>query len=405
MKMHLFNTQIINRLFPFHLLINRNLVIQSCGKSMKKLHGNCIGRSFIDCFQLMRPVETVIDFNKLFKLTDTLVIIKTRDGRETTTLIKGQFEYLEGDDQLLFIGTPWFNSLEQLRMTNLMLNDFAHHCPTIDLLHQIKTQDIVNDDLKRLVETINEQKNKLKKGEKNILSSLEKERELNQLKSSFVSLASHEFRTPLSCIRSSIELMQINAERPGVPLSDIKRHQNNILLEVDHLSRLIDEVLTVGKIESNSFRCKKQRIDIEIFLQEIIKKIIPIQEDGRSVSVFIYGTAQPVMADHLMLTHIITNLLSNAFKYSKGKSQPIVTLFYEAEGLKMKIKDYGIGIPFGDQSKIFQAFFRAENVNNISGTGLGMFITKSFIELHDGQITFKSIPEKGSEFTIWLPLN
>jgi signal transduction histidine kinase len=253
------------------------------------------------------------------------------------------------------------------------------------------------------VEKINEQKNKLKKGEDLILNSLQKERELNQLKSNFVSIASHEFRTPLAVIRSSIELMQINIMRPGVPLNNIEKHVNNVLSEVDHLSELIDEVLTVGKIESNSLTCKKEAIDLHSFLLKIINSVHSIQNDGRSVTVNSLGIAQPLMADTLLLSHILNNLLSNAFKYSKGKNQPIVTILYEKDDLQIRVKDFGVGIPFDEQGKIFQAFFRAENVHQLPGTGLGMFITKSFIDLHGGQISFKSIPEKGTEFTIWIP--
>ena len=392
-------------LFPFHLLINSQLIIESCGSSLQKLHGNCISNLFTETFQLIRPVEVNITFKVLCGLVNKLVLLKTSNCCDNTTLIKGQFTYIEKDDRLFFTGTPWFNSIEELRKTGLMVNDFPHNNPTIDLLYLLKTEEIINQDLNLLVSTINEQKNKLKKGEEQILISLHKEKELNQLKSNFVSLASHEFRTPLACIRSSIELMQINLSRPSTQLKDTLRHHNNIVSEIDNLSKLIDEVLTVGKIESDTFSCKKESVNFTLTLLKIIENLNSIQDDERVITFIEDANCLPVMADPLLLKHILNNLISNAFKYSKGKKQPIVKITFEKENVLVQIVDFGIGIPFHQQGKIFQAFFRAENVDQIKGTGLGMFITKNFIELHDGQITFKSIPEKGTEFLMCLPIN
>lgn len=395
----------INFLCPFHLFIDSQLIIETCGRSLLKLHDSCINSLFTDSFLLIRPVEVNITFDVLCGLVNKLVLIKTKNGSGTATLIKGQFTLFEEDKKLFFTGTPWFNTIEELSKSGLMANDFPHNNPTIDLLYLLKTEEIINQDLNQLVSTINEQKNKLKKGEEQILISLHKERELNQIKSNFVSLASHEFRTPLACMRSSIELMQINLSRPGTPLKDTVRHHNNILSEIDTLSKLIDEVLTVGKIESNTFSCKKEPVNLTQTLLNIIDNLNSIQDDDRVITFIQNDNYLPVMADPLLLKHILNNLISNSFKYSKGKSQPIVTIIYEKEKVFVQIEDFGIGIPYHQQDKIFQAFFRAENVDQIKGTGLGMFITKNFIELHGGQISFKSIPEKGTGFLMSLPLN
>ena len=395
----------INFLCPFHLFINNQLIIETCGISLQKLNGNCTNNLFTESFLLVRPVEDEITFNVLCSLVNKLVLLKTNNGNGNTTIIKGQFTYFEEEQELFFAGTPWFNSIEELRKTGLTVNDFPHNNPTIDLLYLLKTEEIINQDLNQLVTTISEQKNKLKKGEEQILISLHKEKELNQLKSNFVSLASHEFRTPLACIRSSIELMQINLSRPNTQLKDTLRHHNNIISEIDNLSKLIDEVLTVGKIESNSFSCKKETVNLTLTLLNIIDNLNNIQDDERVITFIQDDNCSPVMADPLLLKHILNNLISNSFKYSKGKKQPIVTIIYEKEKVFVQIVDFGIGIPYHQQDKIFQAFFRAENVDQIKGTGLGMFITKNFIELHGGQISFKSIPDEGTGFLMSLPLN
>lgn len=239
-----------------------------------------------------------------------------------------------------------------------------------------------------------------KKTEELILKSLQKERELNQLKSNFVSLTSHEFRTPLACIRSSVELTEIYASKSGNVLPYVLKHTQNILSEIDRLSSLIDKVLTVSKIESQGLTCRKEPIDLVALLDENVNNIEKIQKDKRAVTIEIEGTPRLVMADPLLLSHAVTNLISNAFKYSIGRHQPIIYLTFNKSSFTIMVKDFGIGVPGKDQKKIFTAFHRAENTHNIEGTGLGLFITKKFIELHKGTITFNSVEQKGSEFTI-----
>lgn len=390
-------------LFPFYLLVNSSLIVDSCGRSMEKLHSTCVGEPFTSGFELVRPMEPKLDFTVFSELVSRLIIFKTINGSQPGTIFKGQVEYLQDSRQFLFTGTPWFNSIQELRLSRLNINDFPHNNPTVELLYQLKTQEVINQDLNQLVSTISEQKDTLKKGEEQILNSLQKERELSQIKSNFVSLASHEFRTPLACIRSSIELMQLNLSRPGMSLNNIVRHQNNILSEVDHLSALIDEVLTVGKIESNTFTCKKELLELDVVLSRVISNTSRIQDDGRSVTVLVEGNSNLIQADPLLLNHILTNLISNSLKYSKGCLQPVITIIYRKEDLQIKIKDFGIGIPQAQQGKIFQAFFRAENVYQVPGTGLGMFITKSFVGLHGGEISFTSDAKNGTEFSIILP--
>ena len=400
----LFSTENLNCLFPFHILINSDLIIESTGNSMIKLCGNYISKPFTDCFQLIRPVEVHVNFAILGRLVNKLLLFKVTSLQNSITIVKGQFTYFDDKQRLLFTGTPWFNSIEELRSTDLMISDFPHHNPTVDLLHMLKTQEIINQDLEQLIITINEQKNKLKIGEEQILNSLQKERELSELKSNFVSFASHEFRTPLACIRSSVELTQLTLAKATPQLSNISKHQNNIISEVDQLCELIDEVLIVGKIESNNFLCKKEATDLHFVLRKIIKNIDLIQDDKRSVTLIASKTNKIIMADPLLLNHIFNNLISNSLKYSKGEKQPEVTIKYNNNEVQLKIKDFGIGIPLQQQAKIFQAFFRADNVNQIAGTGLGLFITKNCIALHGGHISFKSIPKKGTEFLMTLPL-
>ncbi len=368
----------------------------------EKMHANCIETLFTDSFKLIRPVESQVKFDTLVKLADSLVIIKGTSGA-ITNLIKGQFESYGPEKKLLFIGSPWFNSIEELIKSGLSINDFAYADPTTDLLHKLKSQEIINDDLLRLVTTINEQKRKIKKSEKLILNTLEQERELNKLRSDFVSMTSHEFRTPLSCISTSVELIQLK-NRHAINADNPQRHLTNILSEVDHLSKLIDEILTMSQIESNGLVCKKVPVNIDEIINTIMDNISASQTDGRSVTVIRNGIPNVLLADPILLVRCLNNLIANALNYSESQKQPILTLNYKTTHLEIRVKDFGVGIPYNEQDKVFQAFFRAGNAHHIKGNGLGLFISKNIVELHGGQITLKSTPGVSTEFSILLPL-
>jgi PAS domain S-box-containing protein len=239
--------------------------------------------------------------------------------------------------------------------------------------------------------------------EQQLLLTLEKERELNKLKSNFISFASHQFRTPLACIRTSVELIEMAFSKSGDDLVKLKRHAENVFLEVDKLSSLMDEVLTVGKLESRSLICKKEPLLISDILKQKIISIEKTQDDLRKIDLKINNEDEVMMIDPFLIDHVLDNLITNAFKYSKGRTQPQIIVDFCLHNCTIKIKDFGIGIPLADQQKLFRAFYRAENVTNISGTGLGLFITKSFLELHGGNLSFISRINKWTEFTLILP--
>jgi|GEM_PF-244382 len=161
-----FNEGQFNNLFPFYLLIDKELKIRSIGKSIGKLCHLQIDDSFIQHFIIPRPLTPVDHFKDLVQLKNQLIVIESI--RDKQIIIRGQLEYLAYSDEVLFIGSPWFNSVEQVTATNLTINDFAYHDPLIDLLHVLKAQDITNDDLKKLVISFNKQKEDLKKANKEI---------------------------------------------------------------------------------------------------------------------------------------------------------------------------------------------------------------------------------------------
>lgn len=161
-----FNQDQFNHLFPFYLLIDKEMKMRSVGKSIEKLCALNVDDFFGKYFIVPRPLTSVNHFQDLVQLKNQLVVIENIQNKEI--VIRGQFEYLESSEEVLFIGSPWFNSVEQVSGSNLTINDFAYHDPLIDLLHVLKTRDITNDDLKKLVHSFNKQKEDLKKANKEI---------------------------------------------------------------------------------------------------------------------------------------------------------------------------------------------------------------------------------------------
>ena len=162
-----FDERQFSNVFPFYILVNNNSVVQSIGKSLRKLNNDDVGRAFSEGYKISRPETAKQDFESLKNLCGQLVTIAILN--QNKNLLRGQFEYIENVDQLLFVGSPWFNSIEQVTDCKLTLNDFSHHDPLIDLLHLLKNQEIVNEDLKDLLTTVNHQKNELRKKEDDLI--------------------------------------------------------------------------------------------------------------------------------------------------------------------------------------------------------------------------------------------
>jgi len=241
--------------------------------------------------------------------------------------------------------------------------------------------------------------------EQQLLNSLEKERQLNQLKSKFVSMASHEFRTPMTTIKSSSELAAIylSKEPNENNLSKARKHIHTIDDEIDRLSNLINDILILGKIESETFKLNLQPININQLLNEVLVKQNDLQEDKRIASYFETGSSKLVEMDKSYMDLIFNNLLSNAFKYSKDKAAPKISVNYLDDKVEISFVDHGIGIPLVEQNQIFKSFFRASNTQNIKGTGIGLVLVHYFVTLHGGDVKFESAQNKGTTFTITLP--
>lgn len=242
-----------------------------------------------------------------------------------------------------------------------------------------------------------------KRAEAEVRSALAKEQELNELKSRFVSMASHEFRTPLSTILSSAELLERYSDRWD--LQKQQTHYQRIKVAAQHMNELLDDVLFMGKAEARRQELQHLPLDLVIFCRELAEELQLCDRDCHPILFRSTLNSLPVQADERLLRHIFSNLLSNALKYSPDGSPVVFQLDWQHEEAIARVQDRGIGIPAADRTHLFESFHRASNASNISGTGLGLAIVKRCVDLYGGQIAVDSTVGEGTTFTIVLPLS
>jgi signal transduction histidine kinase len=233
--------------------------------------------------------------------------------------------------------------------------------------------------------------------------ALEKEKEFYELKSSFMSLVTHEFRTPLTIILSSAELLEYYSDR----LSDEKKqkHLGRIQTSVTRMDQILQDVLTINSTEANRIKFEPVSIDLVGFCYDIIEEIQINLQPEYKLTFLTIGDYTNTQMDKKLLRQMLTNLLLNAIKFSPQGGVIQFDLICNSESAIFCIQDGGIGIPKEDQEQLFEAFHRASNVGKIDGTGLGLAIVKKCVDLHRGQIAVESEVGVGTTFTITLPLN
>ena len=235
--------------------------------------------------------------------------------------------------------------------------------------------------------------------------SLAKEKHFSEMKSKFVSTTSHEFRTPLSIIKSSAEvmLMFIDSINDEKIIAQFKRYLVNINNEADRLTHLINDVLVMQKADTGVITCNKVSTDIVALIKNTIERQSLIQKDGRVIDLEIVGQAGNVFIDPILFEYIMDNLFSNAFKYSQNAPNPQCKISFTSAGFYICIKDFGIGIPKEEIAHLFSLFFRGNNVGAIKGTGLGLNIVNKLVELHKGSIRVSSSLNEETEFILCFP--
>lgn len=261
---------------------------------------------------------------------------------------------------------------------------------SVELERQVKNRTLI------LEEAIAE----LERTKKDLHKALEKERELNELKSRFVSMASHEFRTPLTTMMSSLSLVTKYGE-----LNDTvnqKKHTNKIKTSINNLTDILNDFLSVSKLEEGKVENTPDSINLKEFVDDIVSEMKPLLQKGQQL-IYNHTGNEVAMLDCKILKNILFNLISNAIKFSPEDKPIEISALVQNSTVKISVKDNGIGIPKEDQKHLFERFFRGHNAINIQGTGLGLNIVTKYVELMNGSIHFESEVNKGTTFTIIIP--
>ncbi len=304
-----------------------------------------------------------------------------KDGREFPVEISlSPYKNEEESFVIAFIVDITFRKEAELRLKNY----------SADLEKQVRNRTMI----------LNEAVEELERTKKNLFDALEKERELNELKSRFVSMASHEFRTPLATILSSVSLVAKYGELNEKEKQS--KHISRIKSSISDLTDILNDFLSVSKLEEGKVACAPEKFNIHEFVSGIITEMQSVAKENQKINYRHTGN-ELVSLDKKLLKNILFNLISNAIKFSPEEKTVEVGTEFTGKHLKVEVRDQGMGIPFEDQKHLFERFFRGHNATHVQGTGLGLNIVAKYVELMNGLITFESKEEKGTMFSINFP--
>ncbi len=284
----------------------------------------------------------------------------------------------------------------------------------IDITERKKNENIIqeaNQEIQKLNAELEERVNqrthelamairKIEQSQEEVMRALKKERELNNMKSQFVTIASHEFRTPLATILSSASLIGRYAKTEEEDKR--QKHVQRIKSAVTNLTEILNDFLSIGKLEEGRVHNVPVFTNLTEFTSGLIEDIKGLCKENQRIE-FTYEGVHETWIDKQLLRNVLFNLLSNAIKYSEGSTLINLLIRSDSKNIVIEIQDQGIGIPESDHVHIFERFFRAHNAGTAQGTGLGLNIVQNYVELMQGQITFSSEVGKGTTFYVNLP--
>lgn len=306
------------------------------------------------------------------------------------------------NDRIIFTGiihdlTEVKNAQKEIQELNQALEEKVNE-RTLELEKVVNQLLQTNRSYENELKERKEIEKQLRINENELTKSLEKEKELSELKTRFVTTASHEFRTPLTSILSSASLI---GKYPLAEQQDNReKHIQRIKSAVTNLTGILNDFLSLSKLEEGKIEVTKSQIDLEVLCNDVVDQLKGIRKPNQNIIHRVTGS-KLIYSDERVLKNILFNLTSNAIKYSDTdiscRIECLPTYF------TIIVKDSGIGIPIEDQKYLFTRFFRAGNVTNIQGTGLGLNIVRRYVELLEGEITFQSEHEVGTTFIIKIP--
>jgi two-component system sensor kinase FixL len=314
-------------------------------------------------------------------------------GREVTGLKRNgdTFPFRLAVSEVQFSGRKIYNGfihdLSREKAAEDKLKDYAAH---------------LEEEVEKRTQSLKDLVDALQQAKEEVSLSLEKEKELCQLKSRFVSMASHEFRTPLSAIQLSASL--IDKYAGGIESPNISKHVGKIKNAVGNLNTILNDFLSLEKLEAGKIEPTFTEFDLVKLSEEITEEMQVVAKQNQSIIYQHTGTNSIVNLDQNLLKNCIFNLVSNAIKYSGENTFIEFNTEINDKNCIITIKDNGIGIPETDQKHLFEAFFRAHNTGNIPGTGLGLNIVARYTNLMNGKVDFKSSINNGTIFIISFPI-
>ena len=257
-------------------------------------------------------------------------------------------------------------------------------------------------DNRTLEQKVAERTQRLEEAQAELCRALEQERELGELKGRFVSMVSHEFRTPLGVTMSAVELLthysdKLPADQKAELLQDIRGATNS-------MAGMMEQVLLLGRVDAGKLAYSPRIIDAESLLKKIAAEATVASHAPREIVWNVVDDLTATTGDESLMRHIFSNLISNAIKYSPPESNVQINIRRHGTEVIFKIIDHGIGIPEKDRAHLYESFHRCGNVGDRPGTGLGLVIVKRCVDLHGGSITFESEVGKGTAFEVRLPL-
>ncbi len=260
----------------------------------------------------------------------------------------------------------------------------------------------VGQDVTELIEYRHQLEYKVEERTAELKKALDKEKELVQLKSKFVSMASHEFRTPLSTIKFAADFVKKYHEKTDWSKLEVKLDKINE--QIKHMTYLLDDVLMMGKSEAGKIKIEKNPLQLSEFCDNIIEEVKNLTNNSHEIDFSLSSNIKYVSTDEKLLRNIFINLLNNAIKFSPEKNEVKFDVTYLNGLMTVIVQDWGIGISDEDSEKVYEAFHRSDSVAGIHGTGLGLSIVKKAVELQNGIIKHESKLNQGTIFTVKIPL-
>jgi len=330
-----------------------------------------------------------MEYRSTGELNEFEANLKRKDQHYIVLISSRRIEYNNSQCVLTVV-----KDVTKQRQTEKELEKYRQH---LELLIKERTSELEKANTLLELEII-----KQKESEHKVKTALEKEKELNELKTRFISTASHEFRTPLTTIYSSVQLLEKYGKTWDEEMYD--NQFKRIKEYVKYMTKIMDDVLTISRADAGKIKFEPHKLDLKKFCETLSNDIKVMLLKNQSLKFSYKPKRKEFNLDEKLLKYSLLNLLSNAIKYSPSGGKITFNVYFEKNIIVFEVEDQGIGIPEKDQKFLFDPFHRAQNVNEINGTGLGMSIVKRSVEMHGGSISFNSKENHGSKFLIQIPI-